>query len=98
MIGRTVPAEPRREGRIDVWNAERGYGFIASGSVRYFVHVSALDVRYQMPRPGDVVAFELGEDQRPRRVDDGARPRRELAVRVVLISRREAAAVKSAQA
>lgn len=49
-------------GRLESWNDERGFGFIApqGGGERIFVHINCLTRIATRPRVGDVVQFELG--------------------------------------
>jgi cold shock CspA family protein len=73
-------ADLRLEGRVDVWFAEKGYGFVASGRERHFLHLSEfmLPSSLVVPVRGDYVRFELGTNPR-----NG----RECAVRASLIPR-----------
>ncbi|HSW12377.1 MAG TPA: cold shock domain-containing protein [Solimonas sp.] len=58
----------RYQGRITVWNEDRGFGFIEwnGGSDKLFLHVSAFTDRGRRPRVGDIVTYEAvkGEDGR----------------------------------
>jgi len=55
-------------GRIEKWNDDRGFGFIAptGGGRDVFVHVSALSSADRRPVEGDSVRYELGHDGRGR--------------------------------
>lgn len=58
----------RKAGRIKTWHADKGYGFIdVHADVKdIFFHVTALQTRAVVPKPGDRVSFELakGKDGR----------------------------------
>src|SRR6056297_233390 len=55
-------------GRIEKWNDDRGFGFIAptGGGKDVFVHVSALSSDERRPAEGDTVRYEVGRDARGR--------------------------------
>lgn len=59
----------QQQGRLESWNDERGFGFIApqGGGERVFVHIKSLTRIATRPRVGDIVHFELGpgRDGRP---------------------------------
>ena len=51
----------RREGRLELWNDERGFGFIrADDGDRLFVHISAIGRIATRPMTGDAVSFATG--------------------------------------
>ena len=58
----------RKAGRVKTWHADKGYGFIdVHADVKdIFFHVTSLQTRAVVPRPGDRVSFELakGKDGR----------------------------------
>jgi uncharacterized membrane protein YsdA (DUF1294 family)/cold shock CspA family protein len=51
----------RFEGTIAVWNADRGFGFIApaNGGAQVFVHVRALPQGAKIPAIGDELSYEI---------------------------------------
>lgn len=55
-------------GRIEKWNDDRGFGFIAptGGGEDVFLHISAFHDDARRPVEGDAVRFELGRDERGR--------------------------------
>lgn len=55
-------------GKIEKWNDDRGFGFIApaDGGEDVFVHVSAFDGSGRRPVTGDAVRYALGRDGRGR--------------------------------
>lgn len=55
-------------GKIEKWNDDRGFGFIAptGGGDDVFVHVSAFDTGGRRPVVGDVVRYAVGRDGRGR--------------------------------
>lgn len=55
-------------GRIEKWNDDRGFGFIApaGGGEDVFVHISAVRDDARRPMVGDAVRYELGRDDRGR--------------------------------
>ena len=80
--------QPRYEGKLKKWNAERGFGFItaADGGQEIFVHISAFARDGRLPTQGEALTFEVEPDRngkrsavRVRRPGDAAReagPRR----------------------
>lgn len=57
----------RRQGRIVVWDDEKGYGFIESPTVgRVFVHIKAFDKTNQRPSVSQSVTFALSTDKQGR--------------------------------
>lgn len=55
-------------GRIEKWNDDRGFGFIApsAGGDDVFVHISAFESEGRRPVVGDAVRFAVGRDGRGR--------------------------------
>ena len=55
-------------GRIEKWNDDRGFGFIApaGGGEDVFVHISALPDESRRPVEGDAVRYAIGRDERGR--------------------------------
>lgn len=58
----------RLQGRVTEWNDERGFGFVTQNNTgdRYFLHISELASRRLRPYRGEVLTFEVGQDQRGR--------------------------------
>ena len=51
----------RREGKLELWNDKRGFGFIrADDGDRLFVHISAIGRIATRPMAGDAVSFATG--------------------------------------
>ncbi|PWQ97576.1 excalibur calcium-binding domain-containing protein [Leucothrix arctica] len=51
------------EGRLKVWNGDKGFGFISSpGAKDVFVHISALKKMSRRPVVGDVLTFQCHTD------------------------------------
>lgn len=55
-------------GKIEQWNEDRGFGFIApsGGGEDVFLHISAVRDDARRPMVGDAVRYELGRDDRGR--------------------------------
>lgn len=55
----------RYTGRLQKWNAERGFGFVAAddGGAELFVHVTAFARNGPPPAVGDVLSFEVEPDR-----------------------------------
>ena len=53
----------RFEGRLDKWNDDRGFGFIAptGGGRELFVHISAFPRDGSRPTVGETLTYELGQ-------------------------------------
>jgi len=58
--------EPPLTGKIVEWDRAKSYGFLRSGTKRYFIHIRDISTRYKSPEPGDVVTFTIGTDERGR--------------------------------
>lgn len=58
----------RLQGRVTEWNDERGFGFVTQNSTgqRFFLHISQLASRRTRPSLGEVLTFEVGQDERGR--------------------------------
>ena len=58
----------RRKGKIQSWNEERGFGFIApsAGGKDVFLHISALSNRNRRPEVGQTVSYTLSADKQGR--------------------------------
>lgn len=56
--------QPRYEGRLKKWSAERGFGFIAAsgGGRDVFVHISAFARDGRPPVEGELLSFEVEAD------------------------------------
>ena len=63
----------RYQGRLHDWNDDKGFGFVTpvGQTERIFVHVKAFAARPRRPVNGDLLNFELEQDERgrPRAVD-----------------------------
>ncbi|MEO8461043.1 MAG: excalibur calcium-binding domain-containing protein [Dokdonella sp.] len=59
----------RYQGRITEWNDVRGFGFIVwnGGGDKVFVHVSAFNERQRGPSVGDIVTYEMQNDEKGQR-------------------------------
>ena len=59
----------RSEGTLVKWNAQRGFGFIASksGGEDLFVHISAFSAGEAEPVEGEVLTFEIVNDSDARK-------------------------------
>jgi cold shock CspA family protein len=53
------------KGRLDKWDAGKGYGFIRSEQLSSdtFIHISALKHMSRQPVAGDIIFFEVGENK-----------------------------------
>lgn len=58
----------RRQGRIDTWQDERGFGFITpdGGGQRVFVHIKSFSMRGRRPSVDDVVSYLVRRDRHGR--------------------------------
>jgi uncharacterized membrane protein YsdA (DUF1294 family)/cold shock CspA family protein len=58
----------RYDGRISDWNDDRGFGFVSSsdGGRRAFVHIKAFERAARRPVAGDLVSYELQQDEQGR--------------------------------
>lgn len=60
----------RHQGQISEWNDERGFGFVRplEGAGRVFVHVSAFPHGSRRPSAGEIISYEISQDDhgRPR--------------------------------
>ena len=58
----------RKQGKITVWQDDRGYGFITPkrGGAPLFVHIRAFGGSRPRPIVGQIVTYEPGNDQRGR--------------------------------
>ncbi len=58
----------RYQGRLQDWNDQKGYGFVApnGGGERAFVHIKAFERRPQRPADGMLISYELQRDARGR--------------------------------
>lgn len=56
------------KGKINAWNDDKGFGFIAPnrGGDRVFIHIKALSVRNVRPEVGDVVVYSIAKDDQGR--------------------------------
>jgi len=84
----------RYTGRLQKWNAERGFGFVAAddGGAELFVHVTAFARNGPPPAVGDVLSFEVEPDRDGKRravraLRLGEQPARAAAPRPHKISR-----------
>ncbi len=59
----------RYQGKITRWKDEQGYGFITpnQGGAEVFVHIKSFANRQRRPEVGQIVTYELEQDQRGRR-------------------------------
>jgi len=55
-------------GRVDTLLKLKGYGFIAVGTTRYFMHARKVEPRWQFDQlsVNDMVTFEVGQDEKGR--------------------------------
>lgn len=58
----------RYQGRITDWKDDKGFGFVTSagGGERAFVHIKAFSSRTRRPEEGDLITYELVEDDKRR--------------------------------
>ena len=58
----------RFQGKITNWNDEKGFGFVEpnGGGTRAFVHIKSFVSRSRRPMEGDVIIYELAQDQKAR--------------------------------
>ncbi len=56
------------QGKITDWHDDKGYGFVTQngGGHKAFVHISSFQGRSRRPAIGDIIVYELGEDERKR--------------------------------
>lgn len=64
----------RLQGRVVEWNDERGFGFVVQhgSKARTFIHISAFANRRDRPAVGDVITYEVRQDERKRLVAHSA--------------------------
>jgi uncharacterized membrane protein YsdA (DUF1294 family)/cold shock CspA family protein len=60
------PASTLCQGKIAVWNAAKGYGFVDDGRRRVFIHINDFVECSKTPAVGDAVTFTLGTDRQGR--------------------------------
>ncbi len=58
----------RYQGRITDWKDDKGFGFVTAvgGGERAFVHIKAFSARTKRPQEGDLITYELGQDDKRR--------------------------------
>ena len=58
----------RTKGKITIWKAEKGYGFITpeSGANQVFVHINSFADKSQRPQINQLVSFSLSTDKQGR--------------------------------
>ena len=61
--------QPRYSGKLNKWNAERGFGFIVAddGGQDIFVHITAFPRDGRQPMEGEVLTFEVEPDRNGKR-------------------------------
>lgn len=61
--------QPRYEGKLKKWNAERGFGFITAtdGGQDVFVHITAFARDGRQPTEGEPLTFEVEPDRNGKR-------------------------------
>lgn len=61
--------QPRYEGKLKKWDAERGYGFITAddGGQDVFVHITAFVRDGRQPQVGEALTFEVEPDRNGKR-------------------------------
>jgi uncharacterized membrane protein YsdA (DUF1294 family)/cold shock CspA family protein len=57
----------RATAKIAQWNDAKGYGWLELREGRLFLHVSDISKRKYRPKVGDLVAYDIGQDQQGRR-------------------------------
>jgi len=63
--GNTAPEE-FLTGRIVEWFDGKGYGFVATKTRRFFIHVRDFSRHHKRPEVGDAIRFTLGQDAKGR--------------------------------
>jgi len=82
--GNNAPANDATEdlltGRIVEWFDGKGYGFVATKTQRYFIHIRDFSRCHKRPAVGDSIRFALGQDAKGRpcatkalHINDGGR-------------------------
>jgi len=56
----------KRTSHIIEWYEDRGFGFLADGDGRIFLHIRELVNGHDPPRPGDSIVFAMGSDKEGR--------------------------------
>lgn len=58
----------RTEGKITIWNDEKGFGFItpSTGGKQVFVHIKAFSIRNRRPKINQIVTYALSSDEKGR--------------------------------
>ena len=51
------------KGKITFWRKDKGYGFVLSGDVSYFLHISNIK-NQEVPNPGDEIKFDEADGER----------------------------------
>jgi uncharacterized membrane protein YsdA (DUF1294 family)/cold shock CspA family protein len=75
-----TPDVQTHTGQIVQWFDEKGYGFVATITRRFFVHVRDFSQHHKRPQVGDAIRFQIGQDAKGRpcavhavHVNDGGR-------------------------